>query len=83
MARAMHAATGSSMRPVPGVVTSSDPGYNWGAIKRNGLQHAYLGDVYPVNIFSWSRLDALPPERLQALRQAMQIHGLAQNSMAK
>jgi TRAP-type C4-dicarboxylate transport system substrate-binding protein len=31
--------------------------------------------VYPINIFSQSRLDALPPDRQQALRKAMQAYG--------
>jgi hypothetical protein len=52
-----------------------DPGNNWGAIKRNGRQDEYVRDVYPVNVFSRAKLDALPPARLQALRAAMQAHG--------
>ncbi|PHV25344.1 hypothetical protein CSQ93_24845 [Janthinobacterium sp. BJB426] len=53
----------------------SDPGNNWGAIKRKGLQYEHIRDVYPISIFSQSRLDALPPERQQALRKAMQAYG--------
>ncbi|MGK5006180.1 hypothetical protein [Janthinobacterium sp. LB2P70] len=52
-----------------------DPGNNWGAIKRKGLQYEHIRDVYPINTFSQSRLDALPPARLLALRTAMQAHG--------
>ena len=52
-----------------------DPANNWGAIKRNGRQDAYVRDVYPINIFSRAKLDALPPARLHALRTAMQAHG--------
>lgn len=59
----------------PWVPASSDPGNNWGAIKRNGLQYEHIRDVYPINIFSQSRLDALSPERQQALRKAMQAYG--------
>ncbi|UQV45306.1 hypothetical protein KIV45_27175 [Janthinobacterium lividum] len=54
---------------------SGDPGNNWDAIKRKGLQYEHIRDVYPINTFSQSRLDALPPARLQALRTAMQTHG--------
>jgi hypothetical protein len=52
-----------------------DPGNNWGAITRNGRQDEYVRDVFPVNIFTQAKLDALPPARLQALRSAMQAHG--------
>ena len=51
------------------------PANNWSAIKRRGLQDAHLRDVYPINGFTQARLDALPPERRQALRGAMQAHG--------
>ena len=51
------------------------PANNWAAIKRRGLQDAHLRDVYPINGFTQARLDALPPERRQALRAAMQAHG--------
>lgn len=53
----------------------SDPGNNWGAIKRKGLQYEHIRDVYPISIFSQSRLDALPPVRQQALHKAMQAYG--------
>ncbi|WP_431190157.1 hypothetical protein [Janthinobacterium lividum] len=59
----------------PWVPASSDPGNNWGAIQRNGLQYEHIRDVYPINIFSLSRLDTLQPERQQALRKAMQAYG--------
>ncbi|KAB0331595.1 hypothetical protein LSO07_07700 [Janthinobacterium sp. PLB04] len=51
------------------------PANNWAAIKRRGLQASHLRDVYPVNIFNHGKLAALPPPRLQALRQSMQAHG--------
>ena len=51
------------------------PANNWSAIQRRGLQDAHLRDVYPINGFTQARLDALPPERRQALRGAMQAHG--------
>ena len=51
------------------------PANNWSAIKRRGLQNAHLRDVYAINGFTPARLDALPPERRQALRDAMQAYG--------
>lgn len=51
------------------------PANNWAAIRRRGLQDAHLRDVYPINGFTQARLDALPPERRQALRDAMQAYG--------
>ena len=51
------------------------PANNWSAIKRRGLQDAHLRDVYALNGFTPARLDALPPERRQALRDAMQAYG--------
>ncbi|QKY02152.1 hypothetical protein G3257_07720 [Janthinobacterium lividum] len=51
------------------------PANNWAAIKRRGLQDSHLRDVYPINGFTQARLDALPPERRQALRDAMHAYG--------
>ena len=51
------------------------PANNWSAIKRRGLQDAHLRDVYPINGFTPARLDALPPGRRQALRDAMHAYG--------
>ncbi|HEU4817149.1 hypothetical protein [Janthinobacterium sp.] len=51
------------------------PANNWAAIRRRGLQDSHLRDVYPINGFTQARLDALPPERRQALCDAMQAYG--------
>lgn len=51
------------------------PANNWSAIERRGLKGEHLRDVYAINAITQARLDALPPERRQALHDAMQAYG--------
>ena len=51
------------------------PANNWAAIQRRGQEDAHLRDVYAINGFTQAKLDALPPARRQALRDAMQAYG--------
>ena len=51
------------------------PANNWAAIKRRTLQGEHLRDVFAINGFTQAKLNALPPERRQALRCAMQTWG--------
>lgn len=59
----------------PATFGRRDPANNWGAIKRQGRQDAYLRDVYPINAFTDKKIGALPAERQQALRSALETHG--------